>query len=55
MEYIQSIFCHRSSDQIVIEENGYKGRKCSQCGLIFISPRPTFSDSPTPLSLEDLI
>lgn len=44
MEDIQCIFCDRSSDQIVIEENGYKGRKCPQCGLIFISPRPTFSE-----------
>ena len=44
MEDIQCIFCNRSSDQIVIEESGFKGRKCPQCGLIFISPRPTFSE-----------
>lgn len=44
MEDIQCIFCNRSSNQIVIEENGYKGRKCPKCGLIFISPRPTFTE-----------
>lgn len=41
MEDIQCIFCNKSSDQIEIEENGYKGRKCQGCGLIYISPRPS--------------
>jgi len=41
---IQCIFCNSGSDKIVIEENGYSGRKCPKCGLIFISPRPTFTD-----------
>ncbi|MFC2025013.1 class I SAM-dependent methyltransferase [Chloroflexota bacterium] len=41
---IQCIFCNRDSDQIVIEENGYKGKKCPQCGLIFVSPRPAFAE-----------
>lgn len=44
MEDIQCIFCSRDSDQTVIEESGYKGRKCPQCGLIFISPRPTLTE-----------
>lgn len=44
MENIQCIFCNISSDQIVIEENGYTGRKCPNCGLIYISPRPTFPE-----------
>ncbi len=44
MEDIQCIFCNGNSNQIVIEENGYKGRKCPKCGLIFISPRPTFTE-----------
>ena len=44
MEQIQCIFCNKSSDQVVVRENGYKGRKCSQCRLIFISPRPTSSE-----------
>ncbi len=44
MEEIQCIFCNINSDEIVIEENGYKGRKCPKCGLIFISPRPSFDE-----------
>jgi len=44
MEDIQCIFCDKGSDRVVIEENGYKGRKCPQCGLIFVSPRPTLSE-----------
>jgi len=44
MEDIQCIFCGRGSDQVIIEENGYRGRKCPRCGLIFISPRPTFTE-----------
>lgn len=42
MQDIQCIFCNNTSGQIVIEENGYKGKKCHECGLIFISPRPAF-------------
>jgi 2-polyprenyl-3-methyl-5-hydroxy-6-metoxy-1,4-benzoquinol methylase len=44
MEDIKCIFCNKSSDKIVIEEKGYKGRKCSQCGLIYISPRPSLAE-----------
>ena len=44
MEDIQCIFCNMDSELIVIEENGYKGRKCPQCGLIWISPRPTLPE-----------
>ena len=44
MEEIGCIFCQNHSDSIVIEENGFKGRKCSSCGLIYISPRPTSSE-----------
>lgn len=44
MEDIKCIFCNISSSQIVIEEDGYIGRKCPKCGLIFISPRPTFTE-----------
>ena len=25
----------------VISENGFTGRQCAECGLIFVSPRPT--------------
>jgi 2-polyprenyl-3-methyl-5-hydroxy-6-metoxy-1,4-benzoquinol methylase len=41
MKEIQCIFCNTDSNQIVIEENGYKGRICPKCGLIYISPRPS--------------
>ncbi len=42
MEDISCIFCKTSQkDRIVIEENGFMGKKCSRCGLIYISPRPT--------------
>lgn len=44
MEEIGCIFCANKNAQTVIEENGYKGRKCLQCGLIYISPRPTFDE-----------
>jgi len=40
MEEIKCIFCNKSSDNVIIEENGFKGRKCPECNLIFISPRP---------------
>jgi SAM-dependent methyltransferase len=41
MNEIKCIFCETESDHVVIEENGYKGKKCAQCGLIYISPRPS--------------
>lgn len=41
MELINCIFCDIENKNSVIEENGYFGRKCSQCGLIYISPRPS--------------
>lgn len=44
MESIQCIFCDISSDQVAIEENGYKGLRCPICGLIYISPRPTMEE-----------
>lgn len=44
MEEIRCIFCDLASDRVVIEENGFLGRKCPQCGLIYISPRPTLSE-----------
>ena len=42
MNEIKCIFCETESNHVVIEENGYKGKKCHQCGLIYISPRPSF-------------
>ena len=44
MEQIACIFCQIWSDKILIEENGYLGRKCDKCGLIYISPRPLADD-----------
>lgn len=43
METIHCIFCKNpaSSDRAAIHENGFTGRKCSHCGLIYLSPRPT--------------
>lgn len=43
MESIDCIFCGEigCNDTIVIEENGYTARQCSQCHLIYLSPRPT--------------
>lgn len=43
METIGCIFCKNKENdaRIVIEENGFLGRKCPHCGLIYISPRPT--------------
>jgi len=40
MEEIACIFCNIRSAHVLIEENGYLGRKCANCGLIYISPRP---------------
>ena len=45
MEEITCLFCKLESNQLVIEENGYKGRKCSECNLIYISPRPGIDET----------
>jgi len=44
MEEIKCIFCKNSDSRVFLEENGYTGRKCSRCGLIYVSPRPKLSD-----------
>lgn len=44
MNEIGCIFCEIKSNHVVIEENGYQGKKCPQCGLIYISPRPSFDE-----------
>lgn len=43
MEEVTCIFCHRASDDIAIEEDGFLGKRCSNCNLIYISPRPNTS------------
>ncbi len=37
------IFCGRVNGRVMIKENGYKGKKCPKCGLIFISPHPSYN------------
>ena len=44
METIGCPLCGRAGDRVVIEENGYQGRRCDACGLIFVSPRPPRAD-----------
>ncbi len=41
MQEIKCVLCEGSHDAAVISENGFTGRQCSNCGLIFVSPRPT--------------
>lgn len=40
MQTIPCIFGHGFSEDVVIEENGFQGRRCPTCRTIFISPRP---------------
>ena len=44
MEDVKCLFCNIQNDEIFWEENGYRGRKCQKCNLIYISPRPTESE-----------
>jgi SAM-dependent methyltransferase len=44
LEAIPCIFGHGFNDEVAIEENGFKGRRCHTCGLIYISPRPRRED-----------
>jgi len=44
MKEINCIFCNKKSDEIVIVENDYSCKKCHQCGLIYLSPRPTLKE-----------
>jgi hypothetical protein len=39
-EDIQCPLCDLCSPAIAMEENGFLGRRCSGCGLVYISPRP---------------
>ncbi len=40
MEDISCILCGSNNGPVVIEENGFDGKKCEPCSLIYISPRP---------------
>lgn len=44
MNEIECIFCQIKSDRVAIEENGYQGKRCPECGLIYISPRPSLDE-----------
>jgi len=41
VEAITCIFCGVDDSFPAIEENGFTGRKCRRCGLIYILPRPS--------------
>ena len=41
LESIDCIFCGPAPSEVTIVENGFEARRCSTCGLIFVSPRPT--------------
>jgi 2-polyprenyl-3-methyl-5-hydroxy-6-metoxy-1,4-benzoquinol methylase len=40
-EVISCPLCVTSDSTPVIHDNGFTGRQCARCGLIFVSPRPT--------------
>jgi SAM-dependent methyltransferase len=44
LEEIPCIFGHGYNEAVAIEENGFKGRRCATCGLIYISPRPSVTE-----------
>ncbi|MEX2601725.1 MAG: class I SAM-dependent methyltransferase [Balneolaceae bacterium] len=44
MEEIPCIFCNIPSEDTAIQENGFTGKRCPECGLIYISPRPSFEE-----------
>jgi SAM-dependent methyltransferase len=41
LEAIECIFCQNSTSSVVIQESGFDARQCANCGLIFVSPRPS--------------
>jgi SAM-dependent methyltransferase len=41
VEEVKCLFCYSGTEKVFWEENGYQGRKCDKCGLIYMSPRPT--------------
>ena len=44
MEDVNCILCGTASDYVLIEQDGYKVRKCPQCGLFYVSPRPSVEE-----------
>jgi 2-polyprenyl-3-methyl-5-hydroxy-6-metoxy-1,4-benzoquinol methylase len=41
VEEINCPLCETSASEPVIRDNGFTGRQCLRCGLIFVSPRPS--------------
>lgn len=41
---IDCLLCGSEDSHVLIEENGYQGRKCSGCGLVYVSPRPSVDE-----------
>jgi SAM-dependent methyltransferase len=46
METIGCVICERKAhaDPVAIRESGWNGRKCPNCSLIYISPRPSLEE-----------
>lgn len=44
MNDIDCILCDESSDNVAIEESGYTGKRCPNCDMIYISPRPSWEE-----------
>ena len=40
MVTVSCLFGHGTSDDIAISENGFTGRRCPTCAVIYLSPRP---------------
>ncbi len=53
MQEITCIFCNTHNNSVVIKENGYTGKQCSSCSLVYISPRPHFENIVTIYSHDD--
>jgi SAM-dependent methyltransferase len=45
VDAIECIFCDGSTSSVVIQENGFDARQCANCGLIFVSPRPSADET----------
>jgi SAM-dependent methyltransferase len=44
MDPVGCIFCKDSSTILYKEENGYRAVACSECGLVFVNPRPSIDE-----------
>jgi SAM-dependent methyltransferase len=44
VESVSCIFCGLDDSFPAVHENGFTGRKCRRCGLIYVSPRPSRSE-----------